>query len=94
MGNGHNYIYIHIDDFKVVAKDPHIQVDRITSVLLVKEDGPLNYYLGNDHTYHYKHDMWTYSYKTYATDDVACVERLCVCLPNESTPFLVTECHP
>ena len=67
--DGFDCICTHVDDFKVVAIDPNMWVDRIASVFLVKEYGPRNYLLGNDYTYHDTHDMWTYG----------CHRRCCMC---------------
>ena len=92
--DGYDYICTHVDDFKVVAKDPTKWVDRIASVFLVKEYGPRKYYLGNDYTYHDTEDMWTYGCQTYATEAVERVERIFGCLPQVSTPIPVTDCHP
>ena len=92
--DGYDYICTHVDDFKVVAKDPNLWVERIASIFLIKEHGPRNYYLGNDYTYHENHDMWTYGVQTYAKEAVARVERLYGCLPKQSTPLSVEDCHP
>ena len=69
--SGYDYICTHLDDFKCVAKDPGMWIDRISSTFFVKESGPRSYYLGNDYTCHAEHDMWTYSSKTYAAKAVA-----------------------
>lgn len=78
---GYDYICTHVDDFKVVAKNPTMWIDRIASIFLVKEHGPRNYYLGNDYTYHDGQDIWTYGVQTYATEAVSKVERLYGTLP-------------
>ena len=54
---GWDYICIHVDDFKIVAKDPTIWINRIASIFLNKEHGLHSYYLGNDYTYHDRQDM-------------------------------------
>ena len=92
--DGYNYICTYIDNFKVVSKNPQILVDSIASVFLVKEHDPRNYYLSNAYTCHETQDMWTYGYKTYATDDGTCVERQFVYLSKFSTPMTFTDCHP
>ena len=93
-GDGYDYICTHVDDFKVVARNPGHWVDRIACIFLIKEHGPRNYYLGNDYTHHDGEDMWTYGCQTYATEAVARVERLYGCLPKVSTPLPVEDCHP
>lgn len=92
--DGYDYICTHVDDFKVVARDPGLWVDRIAGAFLVKEHGPRSYYLGNDYTYHDGEDMWTYGCKTYAKEAIDRVERLYGCLAKESTPLPVMDCHP
>jgi len=92
--DGFDYICTHVDDFKVVAKDPMMWIDRIAGAFLIKEHGPRNYYLGNDYTFHDGQDMWTYGCQTYSKEAVARVERIYGCLPKEGTPLPVTDCHP
>ena len=92
--DGYDFICTHVDDFKVVAKDPGMWVDRIASMFLVKEHGPRAYYLGNDYTYHDTEDMWTYNCLTYTKEAIDRVERLYGCLPKESTPLPVNDCYP
>jgi hypothetical protein len=41
--NGFDYICTHVDDSKVVGKDPMVWIDRITGAFLIKEHGPRNY---------------------------------------------------
>ena len=89
-----DYICTHIDDFKVVEKDPQMWVDRIATVFLVKEHGPRNCYLSNDYTYHDDQDAQIYGVQTYAEEAVTRIERMCGCLPKKSTPIPVTNCHP
>ena len=49
---GYDYICTHMDDFKVLAKNPSTWIDHIASDFIFKEHGPRNYYLSNDYTYH------------------------------------------
>ena len=70
--DSYDYICTHVDDFKIVAKDPQMWVDRITTVFLVKEHGPRHYYLGNDYTYHDGQETWTYGVQTYDKEYVTC----------------------
>ena len=57
---GHDYICIHVDDFKSVARDADTWLQIISQIFLVKSHGPRNYYLSNDYTCHEKLDVWTY----------------------------------
>ena len=68
--------------------------DGITGMFLVKENGPCAKHLGNDYTYHDIEDGWTYNCLNYTKEAIARVERLYGCIPEESTPLPVTDCHP
>ena len=74
--DGYDFICTHVDNFKVVVKDPDILTERVASVFLIKEHGPRKYHLGNDCKYHDDQDMWTYGISTYAKDAIARVERI------------------
>ena len=39
-GNGYDYICTHVDDFKIVADDPHHYLAQISGALFVKSQGP------------------------------------------------------
>ena len=58
--SGYDYIFTHIDDFKIVAKNPSIWIKQIASAFIVKEHSPRIYYLDNNYTYHNGQNMWTY----------------------------------
>ena len=91
----YDYICTHVDDFKVVAKDPMIWIECIAGAFcLIKEHGPRNYYLDNDYRYHETFDMWMYGSKTYAKEAVSKMERIFGTLPKEGTPLPSAECHP
>ena len=49
---GYDYIWIHVDDLKLIAKDPSIWIDQISAVLLIKEHGTHKYYLGDTYNHH------------------------------------------
>ena len=93
-GDGFDYICTHVDDFKVVAKQPEMWLNFIKGAFLVKESGPRKYYLGNDYTYQEKSRLWTYGGATYTKEAITRVERIFGCLPKQSTPLPVTDCHP
>ena len=90
----YDYICTCVDDFKLVVKNPSTWIDRIESAFVFKENRPRNDYLGNDYIYHDGQDMWKYGCKTYVKEAVSKVERIYGCLLKESTPLLVTDCHP
>jgi hypothetical protein len=47
--SGYDYICTHVDDFKIVTKDPWKYMKIIQSQYIVKDIGPPLYYLGNDY---------------------------------------------
>ena len=46
---GYDYICTHMDDFKIVARDPDHWLTQISGVFLLKSTGPPSYYLGIDY---------------------------------------------
>ena len=85
--DGYDYICTHVDDFKIVAKDPSIWMKRIESTFLVKESGPRDYYLGNNYKYHDGLDVWTYGCDTYSAEALRRVEAEFGILAKEKTPM-------
>ena len=55
--SGYYYICTHGDEFKVIAKNPSIWIEKIASAFIVKWHGARNYYLDNDYTYHDSQDI-------------------------------------
>ena len=92
--DGYDYICTHVDDFKIVAKDPNFWIEKIASNFLIKAHGPRQYYLGNDYKYHDNDDIWTYGCHTYINEAVAKVERMFGVLAKEKTPLPVDDTHP
>ena len=45
--DGYDYICTHVDDFKIVAREPAFWLNKIKEKFLVKSAGPPDYYLGN-----------------------------------------------
>ena len=79
--DGYDYVCTHVDDFKIVARDPDKWLKYIQDSFLVKESGPRKYYLGNDYTHRDQYGLWTYGGETYTKEAIACVERIFGCLP-------------
>ena len=44
--------------------------------------------------YHETQGLWTYGGQTYTKEAITRVERIFGCLPKQSTPLPVTDCHP
>ena len=88
--DGYDYVCTHVDDFKVVAHDAGMWIDKNASAFLVKAHGPRDYYLGCDYKYHDGENMWTYGGTTYTNEAIARVERIYGTLPKESIPLPVT----
>ncbi|GFH48994.1 gag-pol polyprotein [Chaetoceros tenuissimus] len=51
QNDGYDYICTHVNNFKIVAQKPEHLLKKIQEYFLVKEHGPLKYYLGNDFSY-------------------------------------------
>ena len=49
--DGYDYICTHVDDFKVVARDPKHWMDLIENKFVLKSVGPPSYYLGTDYNW-------------------------------------------
>ncbi len=85
--DGYDYICTHVDDFKIVGKDPSKWMRRIEQTFLVKESGPRDYYLGNNYKYHDGLNVWTYGCDKYAAEALRRVEAEFGILAKEKTPM-------
>jgi hypothetical protein len=83
--DGYDYICTHVDDFKVVARNPQRWVDEISAVFLLKSVGPPSYYLGNDYNWSEQYSAWELGCFTYVKE---CVRKL------EADPFINGELRP
>lgn len=70
---GYDYICTHVDDFKIVARDPQHWMSMIEGAFLIKSQGPPDYYLGNNYTYSPLGKMWLLGCHTYIKE---CIRRL------------------
>jgi hypothetical protein len=52
MGVTYAYVCTHVDDFKIVAKDPMSIMSKLQENYLIKDVHPPKYYLGNDYVKH------------------------------------------
>jgi hypothetical protein len=71
----YDYLYTHVDNFMICAKDAKLIMDHIEKVYTIKDIGPPNYYLGND----YKKDRrgrWCIGCKKYLKEAVKRVEGM------------------
>ena len=94
--DGYDYICTHVDDFKIVGKDPSKWMRRIEQTFLVKESGPRDYYLGNNYKYHDGLNVWTYGCDTYTAEALRRVEAEFGILAKEKTamPTKDEQTHP
>jgi len=92
---GYDYICTHVDDFKIVARDPERWMTQIKGVFCIKGDGPPSYYLGNDYTFDEEEQCWVTGCTTYLKEAIRKVEApdKCGLLYPHHTP-LPPECHP
>ncbi len=73
-GTGYDYICTHVDDFKIIAKEPEIYIWEIQDKYLVKHVGEPKYYLGNDYTQNC-HGYFIIGSDTYVKEALARIER-------------------
>lgn len=92
--DGYDYICTHVDDFKIVARDPDHWLIKIKERFLVKTSGPPDYYLGNDYRFEETEGIWTVGSTTYTKEAIRKVEEKHKCLPKCKTPLLTKDCHP
>lgn len=71
---GYDYICTHVDDFKIIAKDPQHWMDKIQMKFKLKSVGPPSYYLGNNYHWSESHGAWTTSCTTYITECIRKIE--------------------
>ena len=94
--NGYDYICTHVDDFKIVARDPQRWQEQISAAFLLKSIGPPAYYLGNDYNFSEDEKAWVLSCATYIKECIRRVEtefNLNGDLWTHRTP-LPEGCHP
>ena len=94
--DGYDYVCTHVDDFKIVARDP---ADRwktqISATFLLKSIGPASY-LGNDYTFSEGESAWVLGCATYLKECIRRIESefdLDGDLWTHRTP-LPEACHP
>jgi hypothetical protein len=85
--DGYDYICTHVDDFKIVAKDPERWMEMVKGTFLVKESGERDYYLGNNYVYHKAQDLWTMGTTTFAHESIRRVESVHGVLRKYKTPL-------
>ena len=96
--DGYDYICTHVDDFKIMARDPERWKPHISAAFLLKSIGPPSYYLGNDYNFSSEENAWVLSCATYIKE---CIRRLEadpeLCLNGTLYPhrtLLPESCHP
>lgn len=71
--DGYDYVCTHVDDFKIVARDPNRWKDQIAAAFLLKSVGPPAYYLGNDYNFSKDENAWVLGCATYIKE---CLRRI------------------
>ena len=69
----YDYICTHVDDFKIVARDPYHWLTQISGVFLLKSTGPPSYYLGNNYVWSTSENAWVLGCSTYIKE---CIHHL------------------
>ena len=70
---GYDYICTHVDDFKIVAHDPHHWMVKLQEQYHIKDIGPPSYYLGNNYKLN-KKGQWFVGAKKYIKEAISRVE--------------------
>ena len=91
---GYDYICTHVDDFKIIARDPNKWMEMIKQTFLVKQAGPPDYYLGNNYRYEDNENIWTVGTVTYLNEAVRKVEEIFGTLRMYKTPLPADNFHP
>jgi hypothetical protein len=72
--DGYDYVCTHVDNFKIVARDPTRWQTQISAAFLLKSIGPPVYYLGNDCNFSEGENAWVLGCAT--TYIKECVRRI------------------
>ncbi len=94
--DGYDYVCTHVDDFKIVARNPDRWKTQISAAFLLKSIGPPAYYLGNDYNFSVGENAWVVGCATYIKECIRRVESefdLDGDLWTHRTP-LPESCHP
>ena len=92
---GYNYICTHVDDFKIVARDPSHWMKKIQDVFIVKSIGPPKYYLGNDYSRDSTTGQWQVGCTTYIKEALRRVESIFGDIKRRQTPLPTSrDYHP
>ena len=71
---GHDYIYTHIDEFKVMVKNPKRWCDELATKFHLKVLEDPTYYLGLDYPYSERHKAWKAGSSRYVKEYVHKIE--------------------
>ena len=72
---GYDYICTHVDNFKIVARDPDRWLTQISGVFLLKSTGPPSYDLGNDYVWSPSENTWVLGCSTYIKECICHLEE-------------------
>ena len=86
---GYDYICTHVDDFKIIAKDCKQYMEALKKVYIIKNEGPPDYYLGNnyDQVSGNGKDTTYIGCKTYVSEAINRLERLFGTLSKKKSPM-------
>jgi hypothetical protein len=90
--DGYDYICTHIDEFKIVAKDPSSWMEKLQEVYLIKDLGPPSYYLGTDYVQG-DDGFWYFGPKTYVRKSIQQLECMFGTIAKSHSPLLADD-HP
>ncbi|CAJ1962164.1 unnamed protein product, partial [Cylindrotheca closterium] len=97
---GYDYLCTHVDDFKVVAKDPQRWVNAFAGAFQLKCFGKPDYYLGMDYNFDEETKCWFVTgTKTYVEECIRRIQALLppghmLCTHNTPAPYDGKASHP
>ena len=91
-GKSYEYICIHVDDFCITSKDPEKVMASIKDIYNIKSSGDLEYFQGYDYKIDKKGRL-NIGCKTFITEAINRVEKMCVTLQKFKTPMVAGD-HP
>ena len=93
--DGYDYLCTHVDDFKIVAKNPTHWMTKIQAKFVLKSVGPPSYYLGTNYNWSEQEKAWVVGCQTFCKEIIQRVEQDLI--KGQLYPHkipLPADCHP
>ena len=92
--SGYDYTCTHVDDFKIVAKDPQFWMALVQERFLIKQAEEPKYYLGNNYRFDEQSQQWLVGSETHVKECIAKVQRVHGEIKTRNAPLPPKDCHP